>query len=292
MRKRAFGWTFAGLLSVSCGGADRMPSSASVIPASTSATGGFSLAAGAECAGTTPDAIVGPGALTLERLRMDRQTPGGVSVLRQYACGGATYRISPGETIELWAEWSGAASPRIRIDWGAGEPNSPDATSCGSCLLRHAYPTAGLYRVTVTLDDRVSTTVTRTFLLDARDSMPTARVSIVCSPVGPPALAPRAPSMMAPVSCHGAIGVQAGGEGKITGLGFDCSSLTGGTCALDVPLGTVLTVNATGNSISHRVVSWQGACAGIGATGTYNETCTFTVKGDTTFSVVFQGFGI
>lgn len=280
-----------GLFSVGCGGANTTPSSASVIPAATSPGNGISGALGAECEGAPPDSIVGTGPLTIERLRMDRQTTGSVSVLRQYACPGGTYRITPGETIELWAEWSGGTNPRIRIDWGSGEPNSPDATSCGSCLLRHAYSaTPGLYRVTVTLDDRVSTSVTRTFFLDARDPVPTATVSISCTPVSPPTLS-RGATFAPTVTCQGAIGVELGGNGTITGSGFNCSSIDGGICGpLSVPVGSVLTVRATGFSPQHRVVWWQGACAGIGTTGTYNETCTFTVTGNTTLSAVFQGF--
>ena len=280
-----------GMFSVSCGGAVTTPSDASTIPGIMSSGNGISGASGAECEGAPPDSVVGTGPLTIERLRMDRQTSAGVSVIRQYACSGGTYRIAPGETIELWAEWSGGTNPRIRVDWGSGEPNSPDATSCGSCLLRHAYSaTPGLYRVSVTLDDRVSTSVTRTFFLDTRDPTPTAAVSISCTPVSPPTLL-RGPALAPTVTCHGAIGVRLGGEGTITGSGFNCSSVGGGACGpLDVPVGSVLTVTATGFSISHRVVSWQGACAGIGTTGTQNETCTFTVTGNTTLSAVFQGF--
>ena len=110
---------------------------------------------------------MGSGSLDLDRLRIDRQFPAGVSVVRQYALPGQTYRIEVGETIELWAEYSGANNPRLIIDWGAGEPGGPDFIGCGSCLLTHRYTNPGRYTVVVKLDDRVSTTVTRTFFLDS-----------------------------------------------------------------------------------------------------------------------------
>jgi len=118
------------------------------------------------------DVKTGSGALDLDRLRMDRQLPAGVSVTRQYALPGQTYRAEVGETIELWAEYSGASNPRLIIDWGAGEPNSPDFSGCGSCLLTHRYANPGRYTVVVKLDDRVSTTITRTFFLDSTPPAP------------------------------------------------------------------------------------------------------------------------
>ncbi len=112
------------------------------------------------------DVKVGTGPLEIVRLRMDRQTSSGASVLRQYADPGQTYVMSPGETIELWAEYPAAVpNPRFKVDWGDG--SEPDITGCGSCLLTHAYPNTGVYTVKASLDDRVSTTVTRTFTLAA-----------------------------------------------------------------------------------------------------------------------------
>lgn len=112
------------------------------------------------------DVKVGSGTLDIDRVRMDRQSSPGVSVLRQYANPGQSYRAAAGETIELWVEFSGAANPRLIVNWGAGEPDSPDNAGCGSCRLTHRYAREGRYSVSVTLDDRVSTTVTRTFQID------------------------------------------------------------------------------------------------------------------------------
>jgi len=114
---------------------------------------------------------VGAGALEIVRLRMDRQTSSGASILRQYANPGQTYGMNPGETIELWAEYPAAVpNPRFKVEWGDG--SEADITGCGSCLLRHAYPEPGIYTVKASLDDRISTTVTRTFLLDSRIAVP------------------------------------------------------------------------------------------------------------------------
>jgi hypothetical protein len=116
------------------------------------------------------DVKSGTGTLDIDRVRMDRQPAPGVSGLRQFVQPGQSYPVKPGETVELWVEYSGATNPRLRIDWGAGEPDSPDITSCGSCLLTHRYARGGRYSVQVTLDDRVSTTVTRTFQIDTTNS--------------------------------------------------------------------------------------------------------------------------
>lgn len=162
-----------GLIVASCTGNPQSPSRVSL---TSSAGGGEEGIVGASengCetqGGVLPDTIVGTGALRIERLRMDRQTSTGASFLRQYACSGPTYAMRPGETIELWAEWRTLDNPRLRVNWGEGEPNSPEFIPCGRCLLTHPYPIPGLYRVVVTLDDRnnPSTVVTRTFFLDSR----------------------------------------------------------------------------------------------------------------------------
>ena len=136
-------------------------------PLSPSAASTVSSSGGIVTSSAAGDVKSGAGSLDLDRLRLDRQSPVGVSVLRQYALPGQTYRMEVGETIELWAEYSGASNPRLIVDWGAGEPSSPDFTGCGSCLLNHRYANPGRYTVVVKLDDRVSTTVTRTFVLDS-----------------------------------------------------------------------------------------------------------------------------
>ena len=155
-------------LAVSC---SQEPSASLTSPSNTAAV---TLAAdgrvGASAAG---DVKVGSGALEIVRLRMDRQTSSGTSIVRQYANPGQTLAMNRGETIELWAEYPPeVANPRFRVDWGDGVV---DITGCGSCLLRHSYPAEGNYMVRASLDDRVSTTATRTFSLDSRAAVAEAR---------------------------------------------------------------------------------------------------------------------
>jgi len=61
---------------------------------------------------------------------------------------------------------------------------------------------------------------------------------------------------------------------------------------LSFPVGTVITLTATGQGSPDRIVSWQGACAGIGG-GINNQTgaCTFTLNSNTTASVWFENVG-
>lgn len=124
------------------------------------------------------DLKIGSGALELVRLRMDRQSSPGVSVLRQYANPGQTYAFNPGETIELWAEYPPSVpNPRFQVEWGDG---TTDFTGCGSCLLTHVYRNNETYTVKASLDDRVSTTVTRTFTLQGRRETPAFLLQTVC----------------------------------------------------------------------------------------------------------------
>lgn len=88
-------------------------------------------------------------------------------VLNEFAFEGGTYLVEVGETIELWASRpTDSPAKKIVINWGAGEIDSPDNISCGACKLSHQYTTVGLRTVTVTLDDNVGNTVTRTFFLN------------------------------------------------------------------------------------------------------------------------------
>ena len=153
-----------GLVLASCSTDRPAPSSPSA--ASSRDRDALALVAGSVVTGLAAgDVKSGPGTLDIERVRMDRQS-GGRSAMRQYVQPGGVYAVTVGETVELWVEYSGATNPRLRVDWGAGEPDSPDITGCGSCLLTHPYRSAGRFTVNVTLDDRVSTTVTRTFRID------------------------------------------------------------------------------------------------------------------------------
>lgn len=236
------------------------------------------------------DVKVGTGNLEIDAIRMDRQTSTGSSVVRQYANPGRTYRMEFGETIELWIEWdrnigkvpSGVLprNPRLSVSWGDG---TQDVIDCGSCLRKHTYKTKGLFMVVVTLDDMVSTTVTRTFYLDSRDpsDVPMVTLTISCEDDG---------------ECEGAdILAYFGAGGAITGSGFNCSN-EGGECGpLSFPVGTVITLNAQGaeadpdaQGSDSLIRYWLGACKDIG-TGVDERTgtCTFNLTQHTTASVAF-----
>lgn len=218
-------------------------------------------------------------------------------MVRQYANPGRTYRMEFGETIELWVEWdrnigkvpSGILprNPRLSVSWGDG---TRDVIDCGSCLRKHTYKTKGLFTVVVTLDDMVSTTVSRTFYLDSRDpgDVPMVTLTISCED---------------DESCEfGRIGTYFGADGTLSGSGFNCSN-DGGECGpLSFPVGTVITLNAQGYTVSGSptrvpqsdsyIRYWLGACEGIG-TGIDESagTCTFTLTQHTSVSVAFfSGF--
>ena len=84
-----------------------------------------------------------------------------------FANPGETYGMTPGVEVKLSATYppGSPANPKFRVDWGDG---AVDAGGCGACSATHTYARPGLYTVKASLDDRVSTMVTRTFTLDAR----------------------------------------------------------------------------------------------------------------------------
>ena len=147
------------------------------------------------------DVRVGPATIEIDSVQLDRQTPEGASILRQYANPGIEYRMELGETIQIWVEYdrgdgdfpSGVAptNRRLRIDWGEGEIDRFDFTSCGACKLKHTYPRTGRYMVNVTLDDLNGTTVTRTFFLNSVDPTTCVPASSVAIPNQGSCLAPR-----------------------------------------------------------------------------------------------------
>lgn len=172
-----------GLLAISCAQVPSTPSP--------SARATIEGSAGLVSSAADGDVKTGNGALEIIRLRMDRQTASGVSILRQYALPGVTYAMEAGETIELWPEWDPnlnfvptviPQNPRLTVDWGAGEPDSPSDINCGSCLLRHKYKVPGVYRVVVTLNDRSGTSVSRTFFLNSLDPAPCIAPTLLGSP--------------------------------------------------------------------------------------------------------------
>lgn len=87
-----------------------------------------------------------------------------------YANPGGEYIVRPGREVEIYVQiWTSnptvATPPRVIIDWGVGER---DNIHCGPCRLSRTYATEGKYKVTVTLDDRVSSFTTRTFTLNVQ----------------------------------------------------------------------------------------------------------------------------
>ena len=263
---------------------------------------------GASGASAVGDVKQGGGNIEIIRLRMDRQMPSGASIYRQYALPGETYIMLPGETIELWAEWDPNSNyvpsfipnnPRFTVDWGFGEPNSPDSINCGGCLLKHTYPRAGVYKVTATLSDRAGTTVSRTFFLNSLSSAPTP------TPSPSPSLSP---TVTLTVACSGErcdgtghVGTSFGGAGLITGSGISCGNvkydgddLTATAASLDTcgplsfPAGTVVTLTANGTTLCDEIDSWDRACAGVGGgEDTRTGTCTLTLNSNTVVSATF-----
>ena len=158
-------WLIAPTLLVAFCSTGPSPSPTSLSTASAPGVTGFDKPVGGSAAG---DVKIGAGVLEIMRLRMDRQTAAGASILRQYALPGGVYRMNAGESIELWAEYDPAGlprNPRLIVNWGVGEA---DSTGCGACKLTHRYNTPGLYTVAASLDDMSGTMVTRTFFLDSR----------------------------------------------------------------------------------------------------------------------------
>lgn len=109
---------------------------------------------------------VPPGPMEITRVTV---RPEGASPF--FADAGGTYPL-PTQKATLWVEWDSnpkpTTVPRLDIVWGDG---NADNTSCGSCQLTHAF-SAGLYTVTVRVDNRVGSVATRTFNLDTRPPPP------------------------------------------------------------------------------------------------------------------------
>lgn len=167
-------WLMASAFIVaSCSQGDTPRLTSPTVPTAGAANGGGIVGSLA-----TGDVKVGAGAVEIDAAQLDRQTPAGVSILRQYALPGVEYRMEVGETIQIWVEYdrgdgdvpSGVSgNPKLLVDWGEGEIDRFDFSPCGACKLKHTYPRAGRYTVKVTLDNRAGTTVTRTFFLNSVD---------------------------------------------------------------------------------------------------------------------------
>src|SRR6185436_15912259 len=113
------------------------------------------------------DLKVGPVDMDINLVRV-AQTNG---VQAFYAFQSGEYTVVPGQPVEIYIQiWNSTPlvqNPRLIIDWGVGER---DNIGCGSCRLTRTYNTEGKYKVSVTLDDRISSFTTRTFTLNVRKS--------------------------------------------------------------------------------------------------------------------------
>jgi len=139
----------------SCSQGPTAPSAGGVKGATAAAS-----ADGAVRESTAGDVIVGPGAIDMNLVRVG-QTAG---VPAFFASPGGEYVIAPNRDTEIYVQiWNSnppVQNPRLVIDWGNGQK---DNIGCGSCRLTSRYSTDGRYTVKVTMDDRVSSTTTRTF---------------------------------------------------------------------------------------------------------------------------------
>lgn len=140
---------------------------------STGPTGQPALAspAAASAEGFSAGAAVGDirnGPIEIERVEVTRD--GRSSLVNINALPGAIVPVTPGTEVTLWVVWSANPAigtvPRLIVDWGAGEIDSPDHIHCGPCLLKHMYRAPGRRTVTVTMDDRVGGVTRRTFAID------------------------------------------------------------------------------------------------------------------------------
>ena len=170
-------WLIAPALFLACCSKGSSPSTTgpSNAPAMVAGVDGGSL--GISAAG---DVRVGTGALDFLNLAIwgFNGDPGAGS----YINPGGSYRITAGVEVKLWATYveGSPANPKFMVEWGDGSEQS--ASGCGACKVTHTYARPGLYAVKATLDDRVSTMVTRTFQLDARAPTPTPTPSPSPSP--------------------------------------------------------------------------------------------------------------
>ena len=218
------------------------------------------------------DVKTGSGPITIESVRMDRQTPSGASVLRQYANPGQEYRMVPGETIELWMEWvrggnNAPSNPRFLVDWGEGEIDRFDFTPCGSCLLKHKYPQAGRYAVKVTLDDRAGTTVTRTFYLNSLD--PVSCAAPTSDPISPADMCDGDGTFATAPFFHG--------NDLVFSLGSTVCAVSSDVTAMGSPLisinPTTGVITASGGTFCPTVIA-TNACGSTSRQFKYRPNCT------------------
>ncbi len=111
------------------------------------------------------DVKTGPVDMDMNLIRVS-QTNG---VAAFYANLNGEYTVHPGRDTEIYVQiWTSnpvVQNPRLIVDWGDGER---DNIGCGACRLSKRYNNEGRYRVTVTLDDRVSSFTTRSFTLNVK----------------------------------------------------------------------------------------------------------------------------
>lgn len=154
------GALLAALLIASCSQGPTAPSAIGAKAATPAAT-----ADGVASGSAAGDFKTGPVDMDINLVRV-AQTDG---VQAFYANPGGEYNVIPGRQVEIYVQiWTSnpvVQNPRLIVDWGEGER---DHIGCGSCRLTKTYNTENKYKVTVTLDDRVSSFTTRTFTLNVR----------------------------------------------------------------------------------------------------------------------------
>lgn len=116
------------------------------------------------------DVNEGPNPINMNLVRV-AQTDG----LAFYANPEGQYVLTPGLEVEIYVQiWTSnppVESPRLIVDWGDGEREN---IHCGPCRLSRTYKTEGSYTVKVIMDDRVSSTTTRTFVLNVQTNVDVA----------------------------------------------------------------------------------------------------------------------
>lgn len=151
------------LLTLALASCSHSPTAPSATPEKAAATGvdaGLTQSAAG-------DVKSGPVDLDINLVRV-AQTDG---VAAFYAHPGGEYTVRLGHDVEIyvqiWTSNPAVQNPRLIVDWGNGVREN---IGCGSCRLSRAYLTEGKFKVTVTLDDRVSSFTTRTFTLNVTRS--------------------------------------------------------------------------------------------------------------------------
>ncbi len=104
----------------------------------------------------------------IDIVRVEVTLDGREKVATMDARAGSEVASPVNSEVWFWVVWSapGMEKPRLVVNWGAGEMDSPDNIHCGPCMLKHRYTSPGRRTLTVMMDDRVGGTTTRTFAIN------------------------------------------------------------------------------------------------------------------------------